>query len=57
LIGAVFGIIAAIFKAIFGWGDWHSSWHFDGPDMSAFTWFALLVIGVLIITRNGKNKR
>ncbi|GIL22088.1 MAG: hypothetical protein BroJett042_06010 [Bacteroidota bacterium] len=56
LIGAVVGIIAAIFKALFGWGAWHHGWHFDGPDMNAFTWFALLIIGALIITRNRKSK-
>lgn len=56
LIGAVFGIIGAIVKAIFGWGDWHHGWHFDGPDMNAFTWFLLLIIGALIITRKNKKK-
>ncbi len=56
LIGAVVGIIAAIFKALFGWGDWHHGWHFSGPDMNGFTWFLLLVTGVLIITRH-KNKK
>ena len=57
LIGAVVGIIGAIFKALFGWGDWHHGWHFDGPDMNGFTWFLLLIIGVLIITRHNKNKK
>ncbi|MCW5910523.1 MAG: hypothetical protein KIT62_05585 [Cyclobacteriaceae bacterium] len=57
LIGAIFGIIGAIFKALFGWGGWHHSWHFNGPDMNAFTWFALLIIGALIITRNDKKKK
>jgi len=56
LIGAVAGIIGAIFKALFGWGDWHHGWHFNGPDMNGFTWFLLLIIGVLIITRNKSKK-
>jgi len=56
LIGAVAGIFGAIFKALFGWGDWHHGWHFNGPDMNGFTWFLLLIIGVLIITRNRSKK-
>jgi hypothetical protein len=55
LMGAVVGIMASIFKAIFGWGDWHG-WHFNTPDMNAFTWFALLIIGALIITRRDRYK-
>ena len=57
LIGAVAGIIAAIFKALFGWGDWHHGWHYNGPDMNGFTWFLMLIIGVLIITRHNKSKK
>lgn len=56
LIGAVAGIFGAIFKALFGWGDWHHGWHFNGPDMNGFTWFLLLIIGVMIITRNKSKK-
>jgi len=57
LIGAIVGIFAAIFKVLFGWGDWHHGWHFDGPDMNAFTWFLLLIIGALIITRKNESKK
>lgn len=57
LIGAIVGIIGAIFNGIFGWGDWHHGWHFNGPEMNAFTWFVLLVIGALIITRRNTNKK
>ena len=57
LIGAVFGIIGAIVKAIFGWGDWHNGWLFNDTGMNAFVWFALLIIGVLIITRNKRKDK
>lgn len=56
LIGAIVGIMAAIFKAIFGIGSWHTNWHFGGPDMDAFIWFALLIIGALIITRRNRKR-
>jgi hypothetical protein len=55
LIGAVIGVVAAIFKALFGWGGYHD-WHFNGPDLNAFTWFTLLIIGALIISRRNKSK-